>query len=62
MVGGVIHVRALPMRALRRSLGMDFYYIMRSVLFEGLDRGQVEALFGCLKPELRHGGAGQNLR
>ena len=33
---------------------MDFYYIMRSVLFEGLDRSQVEALFGCLKPELRH--------
>ncbi len=33
---------------------MDFYYIMRSVLFEGLDRSQVEALFGCLKPELRN--------
>ena len=59
MVDGVIYARALPMRALRRSLCMDFYYIMRSVLFEGLDRSQVEALFGCLKPELRHYSRGE---
>lgn len=37
---------------------MDYYYIMRSLLFEGLERTDVEGLIACLSPELRHYGRG----
>ena len=38
---------------------MDFYYIMRSLLFEGISRDEVEELFGCLKPQLVHYARGE---
>ncbi len=37
----------------------DFYYVMRSLLFEGLTRAEVEELFSCIAPDLRHYERGQ---
>lgn len=37
----------------------DFYYVMRSLLFEGLSRAEVGELFACLGPEFRHYERGQ---
>ena len=32
---------------------LDYYYIMRSILFDGLGREEVEGLMGCLDPDHR---------